>query len=134
MVSYARTRNATRIVLGKPTRSGWQRWLLGSLVDTIVRLSTDMDIHVVGKESEFLSQADGQSLFCPQPLISRACIRRTRLVVQFAPWLLVGGDRDGNLHAIAWLMLGHFDLANLIMVYLLGVVVVAARYGHGPRC
>ncbi len=34
--------------------------------------------------------------------------------------------------AIAWLMFDHFDLANLIMVYLLGVVVVAARYGRGP--
>jgi two-component system sensor histidine kinase KdpD len=29
-------------------------------------------------------------------------------------------------------MFGHFDLANLIMVYLLGVVMVAAKYGRGP--
>lgn len=34
--------------------------------------------------------------------------------------------------SIAWLMYDHFDQANLIMVYLLGVVVVAARYGRGP--
>jgi len=33
---------------------------------------------------------------------------------------------------IAWLIFDIFDLANLIMVYLLGVVFVAARYGRGP--
>jgi two-component system sensor histidine kinase KdpD len=34
--------------------------------------------------------------------------------------------------AISALMFGHFDLSNLVMVYLLGVVVVAARFGRGP--
>ncbi len=34
--------------------------------------------------------------------------------------------------AVAHLMFPHFDLANLIMVYLLGVVVVASRWGRGP--
>lgn len=32
----------------------------------------------------------------------------------------------------AWSMLRRFELSNLIMVYLLGVVVVAMRYGRGP--
>jgi two-component system sensor histidine kinase KdpD len=34
--------------------------------------------------------------------------------------------------AIAWLMHGTFALANLIMVYLVGVVYVAVRHGRGP--
>ena len=55
VIAYARTRNATRIVLGKPTRSEWKRWLFGSLVDTIIRQARDIDIHVVGKESNILS-------------------------------------------------------------------------------
>jgi two-component system, OmpR family, sensor histidine kinase KdpD len=33
---------------------------------------------------------------------------------------------------VAWLMFPNFALANLIMVYLLGVVIVAARCGRGP--
>src|SRR5439155_739562 len=32
----------------------------------------------------------------------------------------------------AWLTLPFFELANLVMVYLLGIVVVATRYGRGP--
>ncbi len=34
--------------------------------------------------------------------------------------------------ALAWLMLPYFAPANLIMVYLLGVTITAARYGRGP--
>jgi two-component system, OmpR family, sensor histidine kinase KdpD len=33
---------------------------------------------------------------------------------------------------VAWIMLPYFDLANLIMVYLVGNVVIATRYGRGP--
>ena len=33
---------------------------------------------------------------------------------------------------VAWAMHGHFDLSNLIMVYLLGVVAVTTRFGRGP--
>lgn len=32
----------------------------------------------------------------------------------------------------AWLMFGRLELANLVMVYLLGIVVVAVRHGRGP--
>lgn len=34
--------------------------------------------------------------------------------------------------ALTWLMVGHFELSNLIMVYMLGVVVTAVRWGRGP--
>ena len=34
--------------------------------------------------------------------------------------------------ALAWLMFPYFNAANLIMVYLIGVVFVAIRYGQGP--
>ncbi|MBI3480500.1 MAG: sensor histidine kinase KdpD [Nitrosomonadales bacterium] len=132
VISYALSRNASRIVLGKPTLSGWKRWLFGSLVDTIVRKASDIDIHVVGKESNFLSQARESPYFS-----------RSRLYLGLAPeeqnslftwstaylWAIVA---TAICTAIAWLMFDHVDLANLIMVYLLGVVVVASRYGHGP--
>jgi two-component system, OmpR family, sensor histidine kinase KdpD len=34
--------------------------------------------------------------------------------------------------ALAWLMLPYFAPANLILVYLVGVTIIAARYGRGP--
>ena len=34
--------------------------------------------------------------------------------------------------ALAWAMAGRFELSNLTMVYMLGVVVTAVRWGRGP--
>lgn len=132
VIAYARTRNATRIVLGKPTLSGWKRWLFGSLVDTIVRQASDIGIHVVGKESDFLSRARENPYFSRSRLYLGLASEEPRPLFKWRAgygWALAA---TATCTAIAWLMLDRFDLANLIMVYLLGVVVVAARYGRGP--
>ncbi len=132
VIGYARTRNATRIVLGKPTLSGWKRWLFGSLVDTIVRQASDIGIHVVGKEADFLSQTK------ENPYFSRSRLYLGLASEEQHPLLILRGAyrwaiaATGICTVIAWLMYAHFDPANLIMVYLLGVVAVAARYGRGP--
>jgi two-component system sensor histidine kinase KdpD len=132
VISYARSRNATRIVLGKPTFSGWKRWLFGSLVDTIVRLANDIDIHVVGKESNFLSQAGTNPYFSRSRLYLGLASEEPSPLFKLREGYIWSVTATAICTGIAWLMLGHFDLANLIMVYLLGVVVVAARYGRGP--
>ncbi|MFZ2301524.1 MAG: sensor histidine kinase KdpD [Gallionella sp.] len=132
VIAYARTRNATRIVLGKPTLSGWKRWLFGSMVDTIVRQARDIDIHVVGKESNFLSQAGANPYFSRSRLYLGLASEEPRPLFKWREgysWALAA---TAICTAIAWFMLDRFDLANLIMVYLLGVVAVAARYGRGP--
>ena len=52
ILAYARSRNVSRVILGKPARSLWKRILLGSIVDSLVRGSGDIDIHVVSGEGE----------------------------------------------------------------------------------
>ena len=131
VISYARNRNATRIVLGKPTLSGWKRWLFGSLVDTIVRLANDIDIHVVGKESNFLSQA-ANPYFSRSRLYLGLASEEPSSLFKLREGYMWAVTATAICTAISWFMLDHFGLANLIMVYLLGVVVVAARYGRGP--
>jgi two-component system sensor histidine kinase KdpD len=132
VISYARTRNATRIVLGKPTLSGWKRWLLGSLVDTIVRQANDMDIHVVGKESDFLSQTKANPYFSRSRLYLGLASEEQRPLFKWRAGYAWAIAATVICTAISWFMFDRFELANLIMVYLLGVVVVAARYGRGP--
>ena len=132
VISYARTRNASRIVLGKPTLAGWKRWLFGSLVDTIVRQASDIDIHVVGKDSDFMSQARENPYFSRSRLYLGLATEEQRPLFKWSPGYLWAVVATATSTAIAWLMFDRFDLANLIMVYLLGVVVVAARYGRGP--
>ena len=132
VISYARTRNASRIVLGKPTLAGWKRWLFGSLVDTIVRQASDIDIHVVGKDSDFMSQARENPYFSRSRLYLGLATEEQRPLFKWSSGYLWAVVATATSTAIAWLMFDRFDLANLIMVYLLGVVVVAARYGRGP--
>ncbi|MBI1174026.1 MAG: DUF4118 domain-containing protein [Sideroxydans sp.] len=132
VIAYARTRNATRIVLGKPSFTGWRRWLHGSLVDTIVRQASDIDIHVVGKEADFLSQSRTNPYFSRSRLYLGLAAEEQKSFFKWRAGYIWSVVAAAICTSIAWLMFENFDLANLIMVYLLGVVVVAARYGRGP--
>src|SRR5262245_51419206 len=44
ILAYARARNVSQIVIGKPIRPLWKRMLFGSIVDSLVRGSGDIDI------------------------------------------------------------------------------------------
>src|SRR5207247_3810670 len=50
ILAYARERNVSQIVIGKPARPLWQRLLFGSIVDALVRGSGEIDIHVISVE------------------------------------------------------------------------------------
>jgi two-component system sensor histidine kinase KdpD len=116
ILAYARARNVSRIVLGKPARSLWRRILLGSIVDALVRGSGEIDIHVISGEGE------------PAP------VRVPRIVPHAPDWTAYGLAVTvvAFCTAVAWAMFPHVGLSNLIMVYLLGVVAVATRTGRGP--
>jgi two-component system sensor histidine kinase KdpD len=116
LLAYARPHNVSRIVVGRPVRRGWWSRLRGSLVDDLVRGSAGIEILVV---------PGGFG----------------RPVAVAAPRPLTRWDRAGFAWAVAvvatstlvcWLMLGRFGLANLVMVYLLGVAFVSARHGRAP--
>jgi len=132
ILEYARRQNVTRIVLGKPSRTGPMRWLLGSVVDTVVRHTDDIDVYLLGPGAE--DRAAGAAA----PLIARS---RAHLGVAPAASAAARPRPGAYLWslgvvaactAVASTMSGMFELVNLAMVYLLGVVVVAALYGRGP--
>ena len=52
VLTYARRRNVTRIVLGKPARPRWREALFGSVVNELVRRSGDIDVYVITGERE----------------------------------------------------------------------------------
>lgn len=116
LVSYARARNVTKIVIGKPERPRWREWLSGSLVDELIRRSGQIDVYVIRGE------ADGP--VPPAP-------RRESREFDGRPYG-AGVGIAATCTAICWAMYGHFELSNLIMVYLLGVVAAAVWVGRGP--
>ncbi len=46
-VELAKEHQVTQIVLGQPARSRWEEILRGSIINRLLRLSTDIDIHLV---------------------------------------------------------------------------------------
>ena len=116
ILAFARARNVSKIVVGKPERPLWKRIALGSIVDTLVQGSGEIDVYVISGDRDD-----------SRPLPARPWQAQT----DWPPYgyaLAVVAICTG----IAWAMFPYFAFSNLIMVYLLGVIVVATRYGRGP--
>jgi two-component system sensor histidine kinase KdpD len=116
LLNYARSRNATKLIVGKPVRSLWKEWLFGSVVSELVHQSGGIDIYVITGEA-----GEGQ------PLIRRS-LKRTSNRREYL-YALVG---VAIATAVAWAMFPYFGPANLIMMYLMAVIVIAIRLGRGP--
>jgi two-component system sensor histidine kinase KdpD len=115
ILAFARARNVSKIVVGKPERPLWKRIAMGSIVDTLVQGSGEIDVYVISGDR------DGSRPTPPRPW------RRQTDWAPYAAALVAVALST----AIAWTMFPYFAVSNLIMVYLLGVVVVATRYGRG---
>ena len=118
ILGFAHDRNVTKIVVGKPRRRLWTRILIGSIVDALVQGSGDIDIYVISAERE-------------KPGVPPALGGRRAIPTDWARYgwaMAVVALATGA----AWLTLPFFELANQVMLYLLGIVVVATRYGRGP--
>src|SRR2546427_5703764 len=73
ILAFAHDRNVTKIVVGKPRRRLWTRILIGSIVDTLVQGSGDIDIYVISAERE--------------PGVSPSLIRRRAIPTEWAPYV-----------------------------------------------
>jgi len=116
LLSFARRRNVSRIVVGKPVHSRWRDRLKGSLLDELVRGSGGIEVHVI----------PGGKTGPPGPPLVTAERERG-----LGPYLWAAGVVF-ICTLVCWAMFGRFDNSNLIMVYLLGVAFVATRNGRRP--
>jgi two-component system, OmpR family, sensor histidine kinase KdpD len=118
IVQCARTRNVTKIVVGKTAQPWWRRLLRNTVVDQLLESSGDIDVYVIRGERD---RDQEQSLAAPRTgRPAWDAYLRTALVV-FGCGL------------IGWGIFSlHMAEANIVMVFLLAVAFVAARYGRGP--
>ncbi|MBC7779092.1 MAG: sensor histidine kinase KdpD, partial [Proteobacteria bacterium] len=133
LLEFARARNVTRILLGKPTRTGWRRWLFGSVVDSLVAASDDIEVHVVGGEptpapgtQPFLARSTQYLGLEPPSAAAQQSPRRRWAGFGWAVVATVGSS------LVAWPMWSLLDFTTVEMIYLLGVVVVAVYCGRWP--
>ncbi len=130
ILDFARERNVTKIMMGKPSRRSWKRWLLGSVVDTIISHAHNINVYLLGspRNGDDAEHGRDQVLFDRLPLPGLSDSATKSRLGGYAWATVVTLCCTG----IARAMFGRFDLANLVMVYLLGVLFVATRFGRGP--
>jgi two-component system sensor histidine kinase KdpD len=116
LIQYARSRNVTKIIVGKPKQPRWKELLRGSLVYELTRKCGDIDVYVISGDPQSTPASAAPS----QPLL------RSRLGYLWA--LTVVAISTG----IGALLSPHLAPTNLVMVYLLGVVAVSLWLGRGP--
>ena len=118
LVSFARAHNATQLVVGATRRSRWQELITGSVIQRVLRLSGDIDVHV----------------------ISNPVRDRVRVPVQASPlpwrrrlwgWL-VGAVAFVSVTLLMLAQREEFALQNVLLVYLSIAAVVAWIGGIWP--
>jgi len=116
IVKFARQRNITKIIAGKPHRPRLRDILVRSPVDELMRLSGGIDVYVItGEPTE-----EGES----PVLVKPKGIRFPDYEIGLGFFILATG--------LSFLMFPYFELSNLIMAYLVGVMVTAIYCGRGP--
>ncbi|MEI6334076.1 MAG: sensor histidine kinase KdpD [Methylococcaceae bacterium] len=129
ILSLAKSRNVTKIMLGKPGRRGWKRWVLGSVVDKLIAEAHNINVYLLGspRGEGILEQKRPKPM--PESKVRRPGYPWERVKRHWLSWRWALMMTSGTT-LLAWLMSGKFESANLIMVYLLGVVFMAARIGR----
>lgn len=117
LLTYARTRNISKIVIGKPERPRWQDVLLGSVADDLLRKSGVIDVYVLSGDFGDTEPPLRTELRLTSPWQRYAA---APAVVAVCTALAFGLDRLA------------FSEANVVMLYLLGVVGIALAGGRGP--
>ncbi|EHK3068161.1 two-component system sensor histidine kinase KdpD [Escherichia fergusonii] len=120
VVRYAREHNLGKIILGRPASRRW--WRRETFADRLARIAPDLDQVLVALDeppARTVNNApDSRSFKDKWRIQIQGCVVAAALCAVI------------TLIAMQWLMA--FDAANLVMLYLLGVVVVALFYGRWP--
>ncbi len=114
LISYARSKNISRIIIGKPGRPNLREILFGSFIDKLTRKCGEIDLYLISGESE---EEPPKMRYIAAKSFSWKDILWAVFVV-------------GLCTAVDKMLFSRLALANLIMVYLLGVVWLAFRYGR----
>ncbi|MGE0760762.1 MAG: DUF4118 domain-containing protein, partial [Pirellulaceae bacterium] len=118
LLDYARSRNVTKMFIGKTHESGWSRWFRRTIVDSLLEHSGDIDVYVIHGVAERIQPTTRGSV-PPSRITWRLYLAALAVVLTCAA---------GAALFARW---GSSE-ANLIMIFLAGVAWVAFRQGRGP--
>jgi len=117
VIEYARKHNVTRIIIGKTLRPRWQEFAFGSVVDQLIHNSGTIDVYVISSEEKILQKPVPMEPLLPASLPQD----------YIASLVLIA-----FITIIGWLIKSFISPANLVMLYLLAVVIIAFKRGLKP--
>ena len=118
LVSFARAHNATQLVIGATRRNRWQELVAGSVIQRVLRLSGDIDVHVISNPVR--ARARMRTLPSPLPPLRRLW-----------GWI-VGAVAFAAVTPLMLAQREEFALQNVLLVYLSIAAVVAWIGGIWP--
>lgn len=116
IIEYAHLHNITKIIIGKSFQPRWKTWLFGSLVDKLVQRSKNIDIYIIhDKQTSAVRKTKHEP------------IRKATFHSYMLATIIVAA-----ISAFCLSMTHYMHNSNIIMLYLLGVVLIATRGRRGP--
>jgi two-component system sensor histidine kinase KdpD len=143
-LDYARRFNITKIIVGKPLHPRWREWLLGSVVDRLVRQSGPIDVYVISGEAESATQGPSARPRLGKPLrryLQAGALVAGATVISLLIDPALSGLKwalflqlltTGQRHPDSFFQAPSLAPINLVMIYLAAVVVCALYLGRGP--
>ncbi|HUI59218.1 MAG TPA: universal stress protein, partial [Steroidobacteraceae bacterium] len=117
LIEYARTRNATRVLVGEPKRKGWRAWLRSSTPTQLIKQMQNFDVITIASTDRIARRHRFASVTGAGN--GTAAIRWDRYA-----WAAL---TTAICTAVAFVMYPRFELSNIVMVYLLGVTIAGLR-------
>jgi len=117
IINLATSRNASKILIGKPRKARWLEFFAGSLLAELVRRSGDIDVLVITGEGE-----PGEK----KPVAPKVPRPRLALVGHLA-WAAVA---VAAATGVGLLLAKRFEISEIVMVYLLAILAVGLRFGR----
>jgi len=115
VLHFAQARNVTTIVVGKPLRPRWREIVFGSVVDTLVRVSGDIDVHVITGQDD-------------TPSHQRHVVGKNKAHDWKGYGMAIGMTLVATVICeVMYATIYRIERINLVMVYLLGVTYISSR-------
>ena len=133
IIEFAVGNNVTKLIIGRPAHPAWTEWFKGSLLTELARRSGTIDILVVtGGDKDKEADKDKEKSAAPSPRASapRATLPRTQpVVLAHYAWVAM---TVAVMTGICFLLGNRFELADRVMIYVVGILIVATRFGRWP--
>jgi len=132
LIGYARVRNVSKLVAGGSAATGITRWLRRPFGERLAERASDLDLTLIRASSDDASgatrgrHADDEGRAWREAL--NAALDRRSPPRNYA-WALA---ICALVTLVASQLIERIDLANLVMLYLLGVIFAAVKLGRGP--